>query len=52
MRNKKLMESTDEDVQRARQQEFLRMASDPQEAKEFLLRTSMIDSLRDSLKIA
>jgi 3-(3-hydroxy-phenyl)propionate hydroxylase len=52
MRNKRLMESTDQDVQEARQAEFLRMASDPQEAKEFLLRTSMIDSLRDSLKIA
>ena len=52
MRNKKLMESTDEDVQRARQKEFLRMASDPALAREFLMRTSMIDSLRDSLKIA
>jgi 3-(3-hydroxy-phenyl)propionate hydroxylase len=52
MRNKKLMESTDEDVQRARQKEFLRMAGDPDLSKEFLLRTSMIDSLRDSLKIA
>ena len=52
MRNKKLMESTDEDVQRARQQEFLRMAGDPDLAREFLMRTSMIDSLRDSFKIA
>lgn len=52
MRNKKLMESTDETVQRARQKEFLRIASDPALTREFLLRTSMIDSLRDSLKIA
>lgn len=52
MRNKKLMESTDEDVQRARQKEFLRLANDPELAKEHLMRTSMIDSLRDSLKIA
>lgn len=52
MRNKKLMESTDESVQRARQKEFLRMANDPELAREFLMRTSMIDSLRDSLKIA
>jgi 3-(3-hydroxy-phenyl)propionate hydroxylase len=52
MRNKKLMESTDEDVQRARQKEFLRLANDPKLAKEHLMRTSMIDSLRDSLKIA
>jgi hypothetical protein len=46
------MESTDEDVQRARQKEFLRLANDPKLAKEHLMRTSMIDSLRDSLKIA
>lgn len=52
MNNKKLMESTDESVQRSRQKEFLRMASSPDLSKEFLLRTSMIDSLRDSLKIA
>lgn len=52
MRNKKLMESTDEDVQRSRQREFLRLANDPGLSREFLMRTSMIDSLRDSLKIA
>lgn len=52
MRNKQLMESTDESVQRARQKEFLRMASDPELTREFLMRSSMIDSLRDSLKIA
>lgn len=52
MRNKKLMESTDEDVQRTRQREFLRQANDPGLAREFLMRTSMIDSLRESLKIA
>ncbi|MFK7830443.1 MAG: FAD-dependent oxidoreductase [Congregibacter sp.] len=52
MRNKKLMESTDEQVQRNRQREFLRLANDPGLAREFLMRTSMIDSLRESLKIA
>ncbi|MFT7288198.1 MAG: 3-(3-hydroxy-phenyl)propionate hydroxylase [Halieaceae bacterium] len=51
MRNKKLMESTDEAVQRSRQNEFLRMANDPDLAHEFLVRTSMIDSLKESLKI-
>jgi 3-(3-hydroxy-phenyl)propionate hydroxylase len=52
IRNKKLMESTDEDVQRSRQKDFLRMANDPVLAREYLLRTSMIDSLRESLEIA
>ena len=52
MRNKNLMESTDESVQRARQKEFLRTAGDPELAHAFLMRTSMIDSLRASLQIA
>lgn len=52
MRNKKLMESTDKEVQQSRQREFLRLANDPGLAREFLMRTSMIDSLRESLKIA
>lgn len=52
IRNKKLMESTDEDVQRSRQTEFLRLANDPVLAREYMMRTSMIDSLRESLEIA
>ena len=50
--NKKLMESKDPDIQRQRQADHMRKAADPQLAREFLLRTSMIQSLRDEAKIA
>jgi 3-(3-hydroxy-phenyl)propionate hydroxylase len=49
--NKKLMESKDPDVQRKRQDEYMRTAADPELARTFLLRTSMIDSLREAAKI-
>jgi len=48
IRNKKLMEEKDPQLQRARQAEFMRIAADPQLAKQFLMKTSMIQSLRDS----
>ena len=50
--NKKLMEARDPDAQRKRQQELMRTAADPRLAREFLLRTSMIQSLRDAANIA
>lgn len=50
--NKKLMEARDPDQQRRRQEELMRTAADPGLAREFLLRTSMINSLRDAAKIA
>jgi 3-(3-hydroxy-phenyl)propionate hydroxylase len=50
--NKRLMESKDPDVQKKRQAEFMRDASDPVLARKFLLRTSMIQSLRDEAAIA
>jgi 3-(3-hydroxy-phenyl)propionate hydroxylase len=50
--NKKLMEAKDPDVQRKRQAEFMRTAADPELARKFLLKTSMIDSLREAAKIA
>jgi len=50
--NKRLMESKDPDVQRTRQAEFMRDAADPVLARKFLLRTSMIQSLRDEAAIA
>jgi 3-(3-hydroxy-phenyl)propionate hydroxylase len=49
--NKKLMESRDPDVQKKRQADYMRMSSDPQLARQFLLRTSMIESLRDEAAI-
>jgi 3-(3-hydroxy-phenyl)propionate hydroxylase len=52
IRNKKLMEERDPDAQRKRQAEFMATAADPDRAREFLLRTSMIQSLRDAAAIA
>jgi len=52
LRNKALMEATDINVQTARQQEFMKACSDPVLTKAFLLRTSMIDCLKDSYEIA
>ncbi len=49
--NKKLMESKDPDVQRKRQAEFMRACSDPTLSRAFLLKTSMIQSLRDAAAI-
>jgi 3-(3-hydroxy-phenyl)propionate hydroxylase len=51
IRNKKLMEEKDPDLQRRRQAEFMATAADPARAREFLLRTSMIQSLRDAAAI-
>ena len=49
--NKKRMESLDPDAQRKRQAEFMRTAADPELAHAFLLRTSMIQSWRDSVAL-
>jgi 3-(3-hydroxy-phenyl)propionate hydroxylase len=49
--NKKLMESKDPDVQQKRQADYMRKAADPVLAREFLLRTSMLQSLRDEQQI-
>jgi 3-(3-hydroxy-phenyl)propionate hydroxylase len=51
IRNKKLMEEKDPDQQRKRQAEFMATAADPARAREFLLKTSMIQSLRDAAAI-
>lgn len=52
MNNKKLMESKDPDVQKKRQADFMRAAADPELARKFLLKTSMIQSLRDAAEIS
>jgi 3-(3-hydroxy-phenyl)propionate hydroxylase len=49
--NKKLMEEKDPDRQAKRQAEFMRTAADPVLARQFLLKTSMIQGLRDEAKI-
>jgi 3-(3-hydroxy-phenyl)propionate hydroxylase len=45
--NKKLMEAKDPQIQQKRQADFMRQAADPVLARQFLLKTSMIQSLRD-----
>ena len=52
LKNKELMEATEESVQRKRQAEFMKACSDPTLAKDFLLKTSMINCLKDSYEIA
>lgn len=50
--NKKLMESTDPDVQRKRQQMLMETAADPVRAKAFIQERAMINCVRDSLAVA
>jgi 3-(3-hydroxy-phenyl)propionate hydroxylase len=48
IQNKKLMESTDPDVQKKRQKMLMETAADPQAAREFLLERAMINCYRTS----
>lgn len=50
--NKKLMESTDPDVQHKRQRMLMDTAADPVRAKAFIRERAMIDCVRDSLAVA
>ncbi len=50
--NKQLMESTDPDIQRQRQQMLMDTAADPVRARAFIRERAMIDCLRDSLAVA
>ena len=49
--NKKLMESTDPDIQNRRQKDLMEAASDPVKAKAFMMERAMFDSLRESLLV-
>jgi 3-(3-hydroxy-phenyl)propionate hydroxylase len=49
--NKRLMEEKDSLLQTRRQEHFMATAADPSRAREFLLRASMIQSLRDAAAI-
>ena len=51
IKNKSLMEATDEDIQIEHQAEFVRASSDPILEKNFLMNASMINCLRDSYEI-
>jgi 3-(3-hydroxy-phenyl)propionate hydroxylase len=48
IRNKRLMESTDADVQRTRQRTLMNTAADPDAAREFLLERAMIKCFKES----
>ncbi len=50
--NKKLMESTDPDVQKKRQKMLMETAEDPVKAKAFVIERAMIRCVRDSLAVA
>ena len=50
--NKKLMESTDPDVQASRQKMLMETAADPVRAKAFVQERAMINCVRDSLAVA
>lgn len=50
--NKKLMESTDPDVQKKRQADFMKKASNPTLALDFLKERAMLRILREGFKVA
>ncbi|HEX5278991.1 MAG TPA: FAD-dependent monooxygenase [Micropepsaceae bacterium] len=51
IRNKKLLAEKDPAVRRRNHDELRRQASDPEAARKFLLRTSLIESLREAARI-
>lgn len=52
IRNKAMLEDTSAQAQATRQAEFMRIAADPVAARKFMMRASMIDSLREAAEIA
>jgi len=50
-KNKEMIEATDAETQRKRQQDYMRISRDPELAKAFLMRSSMIEPLRESYEI-
>jgi 3-(3-hydroxy-phenyl)propionate hydroxylase len=51
VRNKRLLEERDPAVRKRNHDELRRSADDPVLARQFLLRTSLIESLREAEKI-
>ena len=51
IRNKRLLEERDPEVQKERMQELMATAADPQRARQYLLDTSMIAGLRRSQEV-
>ena len=52
IRNKKLLQEKDPAIRQRNHDELRRAASDPKLAREFLLRTSLIESVREAARIA
>ena len=52
IRNKRLLQERDPAVRRRNHDELRRTAEDPELARKFLLRTSLIESLREAEQIA
>jgi len=52
IRNKRLLEERDPQVQRSRMEELVAVAADPQRARQHLLESSMIAGLRKSQAIS
>ncbi len=50
--NKRLMETTDESLQEARQRKFAEISEDPERTKAYLMESSMIQCLRESYQLA
>ncbi len=50
--NKKLMESTDPNIQAKRQRDLMETAADPEKAKAFVMERAMFNCLRESLLVA
>ncbi len=51
IRNKKLLQEKDPDVRRRNHEELRRTAEDPKLARDYLLRTSLINSVREAARI-
>jgi 3-(3-hydroxy-phenyl)propionate hydroxylase len=51
IRNKKLLAEKDPEIRRRNHEQLRRQAQDPKLAREFLLRTSLIESLREAARI-
>jgi 3-(3-hydroxy-phenyl)propionate hydroxylase len=49
--NKRIMESTDPDIQRKRQRDLMQTARDPERAKAFVMERAMINCVRESLAV-
>ena len=52
IRNKQMLEETDPDIRKAKHDEMRAIVADPVKAREYLLQSSMITTLREAENIA